>query len=571
MAHYLNAISSCSETAFKDAGLEYIALQAENFLENNLLESLDEEVMEELDDVVKENQLARSPFARSGRAELILHEQHPELAQDIDEERQRRAKEMAFKANQKEEERKLSSSLKARFGSLEDLTPSSSSLDKSAGRRRTSRNEPFSPELRPKSTQADLMFKMDDDDEGPVDSPSARPRMVSDNRMQSELDLLPSLSGHYRDEKPKVVGQSSWVSPQVGTIPVSSRVAGRSPVTTPGKSGNPWAPAALPTAKLDLREIMGESSPGPSALSAGLAAQNAKDAAKPQQAKMSQKERKKQQQLQAEQAAKMPLIKTPWEKSPADATSSPWKTVSSASKSIITDTVTEQSPMATSNPKPLLAVETTARSISRRTQSPDTRHSGQSRTPTTKAHPVRPHPKHTTTAPTAPTPPTTSTFSVDDPTKRITPHSKSYFTPAATSESTLGLGMSDIIELERRKREAVKEAAAKRSLMEIQQEQEFQEWWDEESRRTQEEEAKRLANQKEREEGRARGRRGRGGKVRGGRGGGAGPVTAVGMGTGIGTGNGEGEARQQSQEAGRGRGARRGRGRGGPANARASA
>ena len=107
-----------------------------------------------------------------------------------------------------------------------------------------------------------------------------------------------------------------------------------------------------------------------------------------------------------------------------------------------------------------------------------------------------------------------------DPSKPITPHSKSYIKPASKSEPTLGLSMADIIDQEKRNREMVKEAVAKRSLMEIQQEQAFQEWWDEESRRTQEEEARRLAREREREEGKTRGRRGRGGKARGGRGGG---------------------------------------------------
>ncbi|CAN8098419.1 unnamed protein product [Discula destructiva] len=562
VAHYLNAISPCAVTAFKDAGLEYIALQAENFLENNLLESLDEEVIEELDAVVKENQLTRYPFVRSGRAELLLHEQYPELAQDIEEERQRRAKEMAFKSIQKEAERKLSSSLKARFGSLEDFTSFSPSQEQSAGRRRTSKNEPFnSPDLRPKSTQPDLMFmfNMEDEDEenqGPVDSPSIRPQRIFDTKKQSDIDLLPSLSGPYRDVTQNAAGRSSWVPSRVETMSASPNVDSRPAAGTLGKSGNPWAPAALPTTKLDLREIMGESSPGPSALSAGLAAQKAKDAAKPQQqAKLSQKERKKQQQLQAEQASKTPLVKTPWEMTSTDVTSSPWKRVSNAPKSSNKEATTEPPPMAPSQPKPLLAAETSSKSVSRRTQSPDTRHSGQTRTPTTTSA-VRPPPKQTATAPVA-----TSSFSVDDPSKRITPHSRSYFKPASKSESTLGLGMNDIIELERRKLEAVKEAAAKRSLMEIQQEQEFQEWWDEESRRTQEEEARRLANQKEREEGKARGRRGRGVKVRGGRGGGAGSIAAATESTGAG----DGETKQQNHEPGRGRGARRGRGRGGPA------
>lgn len=567
VAHYLNAINACSVTSFRDAGLEYIALQAENFLENHLLESLDEEVIEELDKVVRENQLAHYPYARSGRAELLLHDRYPDLAQDIHEERQRRVREMAFKANQKEEERKLSSSLKGRFGSLEDIASVSPSLEKQAAKSRAGRNEPFSPDLRPKSVQADLMFDMDDD-EGPIDSPSVRPQRVSNARKQSEIDQLPPLADSYRDEKQKDASRPPMVSPPTGITPVSPELAVR-PATTPGKSGNPWASASLPTSKLDLREIMNEDSPGPSALSVGLAAQKAKEAAaKPQQAKLSQKERKRQQQLQAEQATKAaltPPVKMAWEKSAADGKSSPWKTVSSGSK------ISPKEPMAVPPPasaplntKPLVAAETSAKSIPRRTQSPDTRHSGQTKTPTTAAPPVRPPPKPASAS-------MTSTFSADDPSKPIVPHSKSYMKPASKSEPTLGLSMADIIDQEKRSRELVKEAVAKRSLMEIQQEQAFQEWWDEESRRTQEEEARRSAREQEREEGRARGRKGKGGKARGGRGsgttGGSGATAAA---ASI-ENTTEGEAgRPPGQESGRGRGNRRSRGRGGVGVARAS-
>ncbi|KAF3761552.1 hypothetical protein M406DRAFT_347904 [Cryphonectria parasitica EP155] len=556
VAHYLNAISPCSVTAFKDAGLEYITLQAENLLENNLLENLDDEVIEELDAVVRANQLARYPFARSDRAELLLHENHPELAQDIEEERQRRVREMAFKASQKEEERKLSSSLRGKFGSLEDLTPVSPGPEKQARKAKARRNEPFSPELRPKSTQNDFMFDMDDE-EGTADSPSIRPQKIAGGKRQQqpELDQIPPLAGSssYLDERRKSIAQSPL-------MPSPAAVA-----TAPEKFGTPWASATMPTTKLDLREIMNEGSSGPSALSAGLAAQRAKEAsAKPQQTKISQKERKRQQQLQAEQAARealTPPAKTPWEKSSADTKASPWKTVSRDAQPSPKGTMPDALLQVPPNTKPLVAAEASAKSIPRRTQSPDTRHSGQSRTPTTATPPLRPPSK-----PTAPS--SMSTFSADDPSKPIVPHSKSYMKPASKSEPTLGLSMADIMDQETRNRDKVKEAVAKRSLMEIQQEQAFQEWWDEESRRTQEEEARRLAREKDREEGKSRGRRGRGGKARASaRGGGGGGPSGHDVGA-KNTGPAGGEtARQAAQEAGRSRGNRRGRGRGGVAKA----
>lgn len=561
IAHFLNAISPCSVTEFKDAGLEYITLQLENMLENNLLADLDEELLLDLDEVVRGNQLARYPFARSGRAALLLHEQYPNLAQDIDEERQRRVKEMAFKANQKEDERKLSSSLKGKFGSLEDIHPASPSLDKSKGKGPVRRNEPFSPDLRPKGGQADLMFDMDED-EGPLESPSIRPERALSSRKKIELDQIPPLSESLRSQQPKPARDSPLGSSPAGLGLTSSPLAGQPSATTSLKSGNPWASAKLPTAKLDLREIMNETPPARSALSAGLAAQQAKEAsAKPSQTKLSQKERKKLQQLQAEQAAQFAQAlsdKTPWEKPKTDSRPSPWKAASSESRAATSDSRADASKSAPPVTKPLVAAEASAKSIPRRTQSPDTRHSGQSRTPAATP-PVRPPPRTSST----------STFSADMSNKPVTPHSKSYIKPAAKSEPIIGLSMADIIDQERRNLESVKEAVAKRSLQEIQQEQAFQEWWEEESRRTQEEEARRSNREKEREEGKSsKGRRGRSGKPRGGGRGTGASGANPGPGPGAAAGA-EGEAaRQQNQDQGKGgRGNRRGRGRGGAAKA----
>jgi inhibitor of Bruton tyrosine kinase len=53
--------------------------------------------------------------------------------------------------------------------------------------------------------------------------------------------------------------------------------------------------------------------------------------------------------------------------------------------------------------------------------------------------------------------------------------------------------MSDILLQQQTEKMAVKEAVAKRSLQEIQQQQEFEEWFDSESRRVQEEEAQATA------------------------------------------------------------------------------
>ncbi|WYZ35664.1 hypothetical protein EsH8_X_000311 [Colletotrichum jinshuiense] len=559
----LNEISACSVTEFKDAGLEYICLQMEAMLENHLLDDLEEDLLEELDNVVRENQLARYPFARSGRAELLLFEKDPDLALDIDEERRRRVREMAFRSTQREDEKRISSSFKAKFGSLDDVTAATSpSLDKSRRKSRAGRNEPFSPSLRPKESHGDLMFNMDDESPSIVSSPPISPsQRAAEAKGRTEFERPPSLPSLWRDIKGQEESHQFEVSsPPLGT----SAQLGLSP--SPGessgpraqRSGSPWAAAAFPTHKMDLRQVLTES-PAKSALSAEIAAQKSKEAStKPTQPKMSQKERKKQQLAQAAAQAALEAEtqqpKVAWEKESAGSKTAPWKAVSSGPKTSLRDTMAKDSAKPATPPanngKPLLSVEGLAKSAPRRAASPDTRFPGQPRMSNSPAIP--------------------SASSSQPPAKPLVPHSKSYITPAPKAEPTLGLSMADIIGQQKREQEIVKEAVAKRSMQEIQQEQEFQEWWDQETRRVQEEEARRDAKDKAKDgrsqkEGK-RGRRGRGG------GGGKGKGSAQEQGTSS-VEAGSVPAKIPSGPAANGSRGRshRGRGRGGKASTSASA
>ncbi|KAK1999452.1 BTB/POZ domain-containing protein [Colletotrichum falcatum] len=559
IALLLNEISACSVTEFKDAGLEYICLQMEAVLENHLLDDLDDDLLEELDSVVRDNQLARYPFARSGRAELLLLEKDPDLALDIDEERRRRVREMAFRFSQRDDEKKMSSSFKTtKFGSLDDMTTAMSpGLDKSRRKSKASRNEPFSPRLRPKDSQGDLMFNMDDEGPSPPTSPSQR---AAEAKGRSDMERLPSLPGPWKDGK----GQAG--SPQL--FPLQSLPSGTpgqlgaspSPTDSRGfgaqRSGSPWAAAAFPTEKIDLRQVL-TNTPGKSALSAGIAAQKRKEASpKPPQPKVSQKERKKQQLAQAaaqaalEAEAQQP--KAAWDMAAARSKSAPWKVVQSGPKTSLKDTMVKDSakppvPLPAANAKQLLSVESSARSSPRRAASPDTRFPGQSRVSSSLAAPSASSSQATTTKP-------------------LVPHSKSYMTPASKAEPILGLSLQDIIGQQKREQEIVKEAVAKRSMQEIQQEQEFQEWWDQETRRVQEEEARREAKDKMKE-GRnqkdsKRGRRGRGGS----KGKGAGPLgQEQGAGSGVEAGGCAAKTPSGPSSNSRGRSSR-GRGRGGKAS-----
>ncbi|KAI0138908.1 hypothetical protein F4776DRAFT_662609 [Hypoxylon sp. NC0597] len=482
VSNLLNAISPCSVTEFKDKGLEYICLQMESMLENHLLDDLDEDLILELDEVVRDNQLARCPFARSGRANLLLHERNPELAQDIDEERRRRVREMAFRFTQRDDEKRLSSSLKTRIGSLDESAGISPMPDKSKRRSKVVRNEPFTPELRPRDSHADLIFAMDEegspDASSPV-SPSPRPVHFS---QQNDLEQLPTLAGPWRDPKGKAVEDSVALTT---TPPTStSRLS-----ITPAKShigpaatrvisgGNPWGPA-LKTSRLDLKEILAESRPSQSAISAGLAAEKKEMTSKTTPQKISQKERKRQlQQQQAEQAARREpqSQQSPWMKV-RDQKESPWQKTTLVSKAPSTEMLDSSAgpSVGPPKPKPLLAAEaSSSKSIPRRTASPDTRYSGQRMN-------SGPHAAQNTTQSKA---------------QQLAPYSKSYIKRAPKPEQDMGLGLADIIGEQQREQEVVREAVAKRSLQEIQQEQAFQEWWDQESRRMQAEETRRAVRE----------------------------------------------------------------------------
>ncbi|KAI1458705.1 hypothetical protein F4805DRAFT_111631 [Annulohypoxylon moriforme] len=482
ISNLLNAISPCSVTEFKDKGLEYICLQMESMLENHLLDDLDEDLLVELDEIVRDNQLARCPFARSGRADLLLHERNPHLAQDIDDERQRRVKEMIFRATQRDDEKKLSSSLKTRIGSLDESFGVPSLPDRTKRKSKAVQNEPFTPELRPRDSHVDLIFAMDEEDTHSVTSPvSPSPKILQPND-RNDLDQLPTLSSPWRDSKGKVVQDS--ISP-AATPPVSALRSG--PVATDSytnpitkripSGGNPWGPSTLPTSRLDLSEVLAESRPVQSALSAGLAAERKEASNKPASQKISQKERKRQlQQQQAEQNARQESQsqQSPWTKV-GEKKESPWQKAPLAPKTALTDTFDFPASSSTGppKPKPLIAAETSEKSTPRRTASPDTRFSGQRTNTGARA-----------SASTSQTTP-----------QQLTPHSKSYIKRTPKPEQEIGLGLADIIGEQQREQEVVREAVAKRSLQEIQQEQAFQEWWDQESRRMQEEEARRTTRE----------------------------------------------------------------------------
>ncbi|RDW85763.1 hypothetical protein BP5796_04088 [Coleophoma crateriformis] len=504
ICNLLNAVAPCSVTEFKDAGLEYLCLQLESVLENRLLDDLDADLLSELDEIVRANQHNCLPFVKSGRSELLLHEKHPSLAGDLDEERQRRIRDMTFRMNLKDEDSRLSSSFRTRVGSLDDITFGSPSQDKARRKSKTSRNAPFSPSIQAKDLGTDLMFDMDDED-GLGSTNVASPPLGS-------LDFRNSPKAGDASPRP------AWE--ELSTKPVSlqaqSPISSLPPRFTPS-AGSPdlnsqpkkWSFPVLPSSKLDMRDIMAQTpSNRTSSLSMSLSAEKSKAEASRKAApqKMSQKERKKQQALQ--QAALQPQITV--DKASDDKPSSPWQ-VARGAKTSLKDVLEPKSaslepPKVASPPAPSKAVP------HRRTASPDTRFAGQRRTVSSNGT--------SASEKSTPGPSRTSSDSALAARMPLVPQSKSYVTPAAKAEPSLQLSLADIIGQQRREQEVIKEAVAKRSLQEIQEEQAFQEWWDQESKRAQEEEAaakaRAIASAGKASNGSGRGKagsRGRGGRV----------------------------------------------------------
>lgn len=477
ISYLLNDISPCSVEDFKTAGLEYVCLHMEMMLENHLLDDLDDDLMHELDEVVRENQLARAPFSRSGRAEMLLRERYPELVEDIEEERRRRAKEIGWKAAHKDDERKVSVSYRTKFGSFEDGLAMSPSVDKPRLKSKAAAQDMNTPPLRAQASQGEMIFSMDEDAVECPESPSLRPAKQG----ASKASTRETETGRFKSDS-QTKRQPLDLS---GSAQSPSTPANRVPNRVETKGGSPWGTVPLAVEKLDLRSVLSETSkPGPSGIAADLTAQKGKDAASSQKqtpTKMSQKERKRQQQLEASQraAAELAAQERPRKAWDGQAEQAPWKVVG-APKTSLKDVMASsqsQTPSGSGPVKPLLAAET-AKSAPRRTASPDTRFSGQARP------------------------------GVSPSSSKVTPHSRTYITPAPKAEPLVGFSMEDIIGQQRREREAVKEAVAKRPLEDIQQEQAFQEWWDAESKRTQEEEARRLASERAKAKRRGRGRNG---------------------------------------------------------------
>lgn len=465
------------------------------------LDELDDDLLHELNEVARENQLAYLPFARSGRAEALLFDQHPELAERI--ERGKRAKIDAIVLSNKYANADTPSA-SFRAQSLEEV---SASPIRQRNRRRASnhgktelKSPALTPQLKGKSSVADLMFEMSDGENDPNELDMIKPpQFVSEHDKTTEGAIgTPQLpwSASIKQRQPTLKNSMAdgFISPS--SLPPSALSGTRSP-------NQPWGTAPLASEKLDLRDIMAQtSSDKPSGLALGLAREES-ERARAAQPKMSQKERKRLQQAQ-QQGLKVEAAQ------PAPPAVSPWQAASyrkpSANQILAPSAATPpqqvppQQPSPQPSPQPSQAQSTPQLTMRQTIAKGKGKGKGKNKENQEASSPSRPSTSERgMSVSNTPIPVPMSVRHIPLPS-----HS-----PTSPSQN---LSMMEILSLQEAEKTSIRDAAAKRSLEEIQQEQEFQQWWEAESKRAieQEEQAKRAVERaaKAAGKGRAKGRGG---------------------------------------------------------------
>ncbi|KAI7470359.1 hypothetical protein KC351_g12726 [Hortaea werneckii] len=518
----LNAISPSSVHEFKDAALEYLCLNLEAMLQGHHLNALDEDLLVELDEVVRANQLACMPFAKSGRAELLLHERHPDLAEVITRNKQRKIDGVNVRSKHQDLDTFVP-------GSLGDELSTSPIQQKARRRSSTAprKSDLERPALKAKASSKDMMFAMDEEGSSDLQTPDQSPSIKPMTGLRGLEPILPSPPEDTWPSAKSKVSPSPNLAAQ-GSAPSATPRTPRSPPVagkTPPTGGVPWNFGSLPGPRTDMKDIMAQTSAGrTSSLSQGLAAERPGLAATPSSytlgtTKVSQKDRKRMMQSQKSGSA---VPQTTKEAASASKPGNPWQNVNPKRAPSLGAALSPQPTPAQAKPSnarqsstPHLTMrQTVANPKPGQAQKPVIGPSGQSNMP---ARGMSDSKLLNTASPEQPRLSPSRHQSMQLPTPAQASNSKPIpqsIRHQPQAEPILGLSMSEIVAQEELAKEELKAAVAKRDLQDIQAEQEFQEWWEKESARVQEAEARNSApaskGPKKRHHGRG-GRSGRGG------------------------------------------------------------
>ncbi|KIX98375.1 uncharacterized protein Z520_05676 [Fonsecaea multimorphosa CBS 102226] len=492
----VNIAAECTVGTFVKIALEYICLNLESMLELKLLDDLDKDLLVELDMVVQANQRAFQPFARSNRAEAELWEKYPGLLDQIEAGRQTRIDSMKLRSRLVEDEGRFAASLKTRYGSLERSTysPQNKSLLPTPVDSSPPSTPSQSPAMKANDTEDDLPFDMDGDD------PELLAAVHGESSLPRPATKRPSLDGLAPSSTPKLPLNDSPPSMSRSRGGFSSSLRSNdedlldSTVTETPTSGfaaqrTPWGVLGQGVKKDGLKDIMEQASAA--RVSNLTQAMRTVSTGSKATVKVSQKERKRQQQQIKEQGARPSALPSSAKPATTSSSSSPWQAIA-------------KTPKPNSSPTAIAPIEA-VKQIS--AKQPMTMRQTIARGTSTAGGP----------SPKGPSAGAGPAIGLTAPSKPAAPQIQSIrHTPLPTRVSTVDArtSMAEILAQQQTEKIAIKEAVAKKSLQEIQQEQEFQEWWDNESRRVQEQEAQ--ANAVAAAPRRGKGGRGRGGPRRGG-------------------------------------------------------
>jgi hypothetical protein len=490
----------------------------------------------ELDATAQRLQRESSVFARCGAIELQLAETYPDLEQRSKKEKQAKIDSIVLFNKYGEPDTRGSSSYKA--GSFHEHFEASLQLSKS--RRKSSVKDTIgspsptaSPALRGKRSTADLIFEMDGEDHDD-DEMEEEEEEESTSPLPSLKERLQAVASSERTTPTKHSKSNPWkLDHGPETSPFNDRSPELpSPLTRPseaapslGAASQPWGAARLSSSKLGLQEIMAQaSSTRTSNISLGLSASPSSERKSSGSFKPSQKERKKQQVQQGARSA--PLL--PTAPQPSSSPASPWQ----IARPKIDAPSMSQPPALVSPRTPHLTMRQTVAnpsSSAKEKSFPPSSTPSQNIQPRKASGPAS-QPSNSGNRSTSRSiskqsdisgGSLNSTFSKQIPIQSVR------HTPQQTSSvSMMDMSMEEILSQQLIEKTAIKDFAAKRSLEEIQQEQEFQEWWDKESARVREEEEMASKSTPTRGEASARGRGGKR-RGRGGGGGGGGAAAAA--------------------------------------------
>lgn len=504
---------------FKEASLEYICLNLEAMLANRYcrpyifvsqttadkvsryLEGLDDDLLNELDSVCHENQLACYPVSRGRNSEEYVFERYPEIASSVENDKRRRIDAMA---------------LQSRLSQVEsyDVRPRPSMSEKpnaSPSVRKSKNNVPKdsassapSPMLKARSSVGDLMFQMDEEAtllpgesvKGKAAMRGMRPGDTPENRSYPDSPALGASvpeAGSLEDRSFLDEQMSSPRNAQLTESPTESRAIAlhqkRGLVSSPDSSA-PWGSPVISSSKKDLKDIMSETSQSRvSNLTLEMAGRRESSGSFTQ--KISQKERKKMQQQQmqeklaAQQKAKE-APKNPWQLPPPATPSTPGKDPLPGQSGSSTPPTSEPSKTAQ---KPMTLRQTVAGTPPPRSKPIATPIQSQNQSASGSTQPSS-FPNPSPSGPPTPShhhqqalPKTTSQPTIQS--IRHIPRPDPSM-PSSRSPSGGSLSLATILQQQQTEKDVIREAAtAKHNLQDIQAEQEFQQWWDQESKRVQ--------------------------------------------------------------------------------------